>query len=554
MKKLWRGVGILLFILMGLQLGQSHVGSPGVVFEGKIGRHQVMVSINPPSVIPGTAFITVITDGNEKLSVSAKPVYWSAGYEGTPRADALEPVKGEIGKYKGLLWMMNSGASSVEVIINDGNESASVFVPVMAVATAENEMDPIIGVVLSIMAVLLVAILVTVIASSTGNALLKPGEQVSDRTNKRKLAGGVIGFILVVGILYGGKVWWDNEAERYQMFMYRPMKAEASVIDREDGRYLRLVADESSITSGGNVRQMEWVIPDHGKLMHLFMVRKGSLDVFAHLHPNRLDSVTFESILPPVPAGRYYIFADITRATGFSETLVDTLDIPELPLRFQLTTDPELGRDDTFMITNAFASDEEPLFLNADIMVCGTPGVATRLPDGSKAILEAPDNGKFMANELYKLTFLVLNPYGEPAELEPYLGMMGHAVVMKADASVFIHLHPIGNYSMGAQEIMAERFATGAKGFQGLGRKQAFADSIDRVMAYYDALSHRELNDLLAQGMNHDMSNLEHEEHSVVAFPYAFPEPGKYRIWLQFKREGRILNAAFDIDVEEFKI
>ncbi|HMP99469.1 MAG TPA: hypothetical protein PKC24_06775, partial [Cyclobacteriaceae bacterium] len=63
----------LCLLMFGLQ---AHIGSPGVIFEGKLGKYQIMANVEPPEVIPGTAKITVVIQGNpENVKVFGKPVY-----------------------------------------------------------------------------------------------------------------------------------------------------------------------------------------------------------------------------------------------------------------------------------------------------------------------------------------------------------------------------------------------------------------------------------------------------------------------------------------------
>jgi hypothetical protein len=39
-------------------------------------------------------------------------------------------------------------------------------------------------------------------------------------------------------------------------------------------------------------------------------------------------------------------------------------------------------------------------------------------------------------------------------------------------------------------------------------------------------------------------------EGSIISFPYAFPAPGKYRLWVQIKTDNKVRTAVFDTIVQ----
>src|SRR5262249_37406730 len=85
------------------------------------------------------------------------------------------------------------------------------------------------------------------------------------------------------------------------------------------------------------------LLPDHGKLMHLFLVQEPSLDGFAHLHPiaRTPEALDFEADVPPLPAGRYRVYGDIVHESGYAQTLVSTVDVPAAAQKSSRTTDPD---------------------------------------------------------------------------------------------------------------------------------------------------------------------------------------------------------------------
>jgi len=117
-----------------------------------------------------------------------------------------------------------------------------------------------------------------------------------------------------------------------------------------------------------------------------------------------------------------------------------------------------------------------------------------------------------MAGEEANLRFTAVPPAGDTAAFEPFLGMAGHAVVVRDDGKVFIHLHPLGTISLAAQARLTQ------------GVPNAISHAMTASLGTTDSLY----------------------------FPYAFPQPGKYTVWVQVKRRGRVMTASFPAVVGTF--
>lgn len=549
-----RIVSTLIIVLVSTFV-RGHIGSPGVTLEGKAGPYAVTVVVNSPDVIPGTASVDVYLTDASVSEVQLKPIYWFAGSSGTPRADLAVPVPGESGHYSGEIWLMSPGSASIEVTVVGERGEGSILLPVMAVSTAQKEMESSLGWTLAGLGIFLVFLMVTIISLSNSDSLVKPGESANKKVRAKRWVGATIGLLILVLMVWGGNNWWNSWSYSYQRYMYKPFTASSWVTSEEQRQVLSFAIDSTRLEQLYLTRSINYLIPDHGKIMHMFLLKVGTLDVFAHLHPLRVDSALFETVIPPLPPGDYHVFTDVTRLSGFSETIADTISIPTPTAEVAQAwndswlTDP----DDTYYITDPIVkADAQPFLMpGGDVVVCGSPGKKTILPDSSYVTLELPEAGEFKSGQLHQLTFAFEDENGKPSKLEPYLGMMGHAVVFKEDGSVYIHLHPVGSYSMASQEVMETRFEgqSGRVDWNALPKQQVFRDSIDQVIAELNSLPYAERDSLLGIGMDHSFEDPDHPDHAVVKFPYAFPEAGQYRIYVQMKRNQKILNGAFDVKV-----
>lgn len=529
----------------------AHIGSAGVVVQKQAGKYSLLVQVTPPDVVPGTAKVTVFVEQGQMTSVQARPVYFFSGDEGAPSSDELKAV--DANRFEGDVWLMESGSTSIQLNLDGPDGKAEVVVPVVAVATATRDMPAGTGAGLAAMGILLVVMMITIIGASTADGvhLTNPA-----KLGRKRLVGMLTGGVLLLLFLTGGRFWWNSRAEEYRQYqLYKPVSL-ISTTQIRDGQPLLTIRPDTTGFSQNWQRRRDFnlMIPDHGKLMHTFLVRlDDGMDAFAHLHPERVDSLHFQTRIPQgLPGGRYRLFADVVYRSGYTETLSDTIDVPSLKLSPEQAAKAALtDRDDSFMVTEPMGVKQDvvgKLHLDDNMVACGKPGASMKLSDGSTMIWTDKPGKVLEAGKLYTLKFAVADPTGKAATLEPYLGMGGHAAILRSDGTVYIHLHPVGTYSMAAEESLNRRIADTTRALPKLNSAR-FRDSIDTYLSRLKAMPEAEKTKLLQAQMgkmDHAMTT-----NNMVVFPYAFPRAGHYRVWVQVKRDGQVLTGAFDTQVKE---
>jgi hypothetical protein len=482
-----RGARRALGIFAAFLLFSGHVGTDDVFYAGKAGPYDVRVSIRQPGVIPGLADISVRATGSGVRRVLVTALRRIGTRGSAPPPDVASPVEGEKDLYTAQLWLMTRGSHSVIVTVEGDAGSGQATVPVMARATRRLAMTRQLEIVLVAGGLFLVIGLMTIFGAATRESTLDPNVEVGSRERRRGRIAIATAGITIALLLFGGWRWVGAEARAFaaRMARDRPWRATANVVDA--GRVLELKITEphwvhrndSSWLASNNFRRPDDLIPDHGKMMHLFVVRDPDLSSFAHLHPVRLDDTTFRVSFPPLPAGGYRVYADVTQEDGSAQTLVATVAAPAPAA----ASTPPNDTDDAWW-------SGQP-----------APDSTSRLAGGYA--IRWTNRGPLVAGRDGELAFAVVDSLGEPAQLEPYMGMAGHAMLTRADGAVFMHLHPAGTISVAAQQALS-------------------GDT--------------------AHAMDAGVS-------SGVRFPLVAPRAGSYRLWVQVKRGGQVLTGAFDAEV-----
>ncbi|HYC51833.1 MAG TPA: hypothetical protein VEB19_12040 [Gemmatimonadaceae bacterium] len=474
----------------------AHIGSPDVFFRGKAGSYDVSVVVRPPEVVPGIARVTVRA-GADVQRVSIRPVFWRAGSKGAPSADETRRLQGSAGTFEGSLWLMARGAYSVDVIVDGAHGPGNVLVPVASVATGRLGMNGGLAALLIVLGGLLFAGLVNIVYKAAGESLL-PASEVLDRIRRRRAqrVAAIAMPILALG-LFGGARWWKAVDSAYERTMYSPSRLALSW----SGDELQLSITDTLFQPP---RRPSALIRDHGKLMHLFLIRAGDAGAFAHLHPRPLDTTAVPDLavrIPRLPAGAYHVFGDVVHETGFERTTVGSLTLTSRDSsRPSALTDP----DDAWHV--------------------GEPATGNRVTLGDGSIMEMTmdGSGPVRARVEQSIRVVLRNAAGDSLSLDPYLGMPAHGVVARLDGRVYVHLHPMGTVTLAAQQAFIAR------------------DRGDTTQA-------GRLNP--DEHANHTSASPDETSAHSVEFPYAFPTSGEYRLFIQVKRGGRILTGAFAIPV-----
>lgn len=485
---------LLLFGIVAMALpAHAHVGNKDVFETITVGPYKFFVTIRTPLVVPGVATIEVRSIGAPVTSLTVTPLLLTGeASKHPPTPDAMKRSASDPTFYTGSLWIMETGSWQVRFAVDGSAGTMAASVPVPAASTSLLKMQRPLGIVLGILGLILVLGVVGIVVAAVSQARLIPGT-LPDAARRRRgaLAGGVALVFSIVAVAAAGH-WWNVEAAGYSADLYRASDLRATLKgDTLDLRIGDPIPAEDGKPATWKPLKLNRLLLDHGHLMHLYAIRVPEMDAVVHLHPSPADDQAMDITLPTMPPGTYKLFADIVYINGFPETETSTITIPANQPAVALAAED--------------ASATPPALSNGEL------GPAYKLPDGYTMVFDRP--ASITANTGYAFRFQLLDPAGKPAtDMQPYLGMAGHAAFVKSDFSAFAHTHPDGSAAMPAM-MLAEKSTASALG------NSATTSMADAPLS------------------------------STIEFPYGFPSPGRYRIFIQMKHADTVETGVFDAEV-----
>jgi hypothetical protein len=499
----------LVLLLLISSVALAHIGSPDVFFEGNAGPYKLFVTIRMPDVIPGVAQVEIRSQSPDVSKIQIQPLRLTgAGSQFAPVADVMQASATDRQFFTGRIWLMEFNTLQLRVEASGTHGEGTLAVPVMAEAQRTLSMNRPLGILLFALMLFLAVSSVLILRAALGEAKLDPGISLETRNARRLRWATGIAAVVVVAIIFLGNTWWNANASAYSVRIMKPPVVRAEL----SGDRLSLLVPEgvspilkqsrSSVELGQSLpwsKVLDNLRPDHGHLMHLFLVRMPGWDYFCHLHPERDANGFFSHDLPNLRAGHYQIFADVVTSTGLAVTMVGQTNLPQI-------TNATLQGDDSVVAAPAQSQ---------------TVSMQTTAPLNEGRMVWERVDAPIHARTALELRFRVEDSKGLPiSNLEPYMGMAGHLVVLKSDGSVFAHVHPAGSVAMASLELAQQSLGSSSQ------------------------MSNSEMAEM--PGMNMQQTTFGPE----VSFPYGFPQAGNYRLFVQVKHHGQVQTGVFDVAVE----
>ncbi|WP_274364036.1 hypothetical protein [Paenibacillus thermotolerans] len=162
----------------------------------------------------------------------------------------------------------------------------------------------------------------------------------------------------------------------------------------------------------------------HEKLLHLIVVSK-DLSYFNHIHPEYKGDGVFEIVNDFPAGGEYRVIADFRPSNGDSMSKLEWVKVEK-------------------------GESAPPLPVVPDESL-------VKAVDGNKVSLAT---GGLTAKEDTVLTFSIADEQtGEPVtDLEPYLGAVGHVVILSEDGERYVHVHAEEGQGSGPDAVFETQF------------------------------------------------------------------------------------------------
>src|SRR5262249_8584437 len=147
-----------------------------VYFEGDAGPYHLLVTVEPPPMIPGIAQVQVRVTSGSVAAINIAPVYVNGKDQGLPPTpDEMLRSASDPQGFTGKVWLMESGAWEIRAKITGSQGVGKLAVPVPAFARRTLPMQRSLGALLFALMVLLSAGIVSIAGAAAREGVLTPG-------------------------------------------------------------------------------------------------------------------------------------------------------------------------------------------------------------------------------------------------------------------------------------------------------------------------------------------------------------------------------------------